>query len=224
MTTASGVHARPLAEFALLAMLMFGKDVLRLGSEQREHRWERSRRRGGARARPCASSGSARSGGRWRASRARSTHAWSAPCASSAADGAEDLGVERARCRPTRLDELLPEADVLVLAAPHTAPRRSCSIARRLALLKPGAILVNVARGDVVDEAALVEALRAGRLRGAALDVFERRAAACREPALGHAERLRQPALREHGRGRERADRRSCSRTTSAATSTAGRS
>jgi phosphoglycerate dehydrogenase-like enzyme len=46
--------------------------------------------------------------------------------------------------------------------------------ARRLSQLKPSAVLVNVARGDVVDESALIDALEHGRLRGAALDVFER--------------------------------------------------
>jgi glyoxylate/hydroxypyruvate reductase A len=86
---------------------------------------------------------------------------------------AEDLHVEE--LVPTeRLDELLPEADVVVLATPHTPLTHHLLDARRLALLKPSAIVVNVARGDVVDEQALIDALRAGRLRGAALDVFER--------------------------------------------------
>jgi len=84
----------------------------------------------------------------------------------------DDLGVDR--LEPTdRLDELLPEADVLVLAVPHTALTDRILDARRLALLKADAILVNIARGDIVDEAALAEALASGRLRGAALDVFE---------------------------------------------------
>ena len=78
------------------------------------------------------------------------------------------------RLLPTeRIDELLPETDVLVLSAPQTPLTHHLLDARRLALLKPGAIVVNVARGDVVDEPALIEALRSGHLRGAALDVFE---------------------------------------------------
>ena len=84
----------------------------------------------------------------------------------------EELGVERLE-PAERLDELLPETDVLVLATPHTAQTHRLLDARRLALLKPGAILVNIARGDIVDEAALIAALRSGALRGAALDVFE---------------------------------------------------
>jgi phosphoglycerate dehydrogenase-like enzyme len=61
-----------------------------------------------------------------------------------------------------------------VIAVPGTPATERLVDARRLALLKPGAIVVNIGRGSAVDEAALVEALQAGRLRGAALDVFER--------------------------------------------------
>ena len=71
------------------------------------------------------------------------------------------------------LDELLPAADVIVLATPHTPETHRLLDARRLALCKPTAILVNVGRGDVVEEPALIDALRDGRLGGAALDVFE---------------------------------------------------
>ena len=72
----------------------------------------------------------------------------------------------------SRLHEVLPQADWLVLACPLTAHTRGLVDARALALLPPGAQLVNVSRGEVVDEAALVEALRTGRLAGAFLDVF----------------------------------------------------
>jgi phosphoglycerate dehydrogenase-like enzyme len=73
---------------------------------------------------------------------------------------------------PEGLEAELPAADVLVLAAPLTAASRGLLDARRLALLPPGAIVVNVARGGLLDEGALLAALEAGRLRGAALDVF----------------------------------------------------
>lgn len=69
------------------------------------------------------------------------------------------------------LASVLPEADFLVLACPLTAETENLIDAHALTLLKPSALLVNVARGRVVDEAALLAALQAGRLRAAALDV-----------------------------------------------------
>jgi glyoxylate/hydroxypyruvate reductase A len=171
VTTASGVHARPLAEFALLAMLMFGKDALRLGREQREHRWERYAGEELAGKTVCVV-------GLGQIGRevARLARAFDARTVGTVRElgsrRPEDLHVER--LEPTEgLDDLLTEADVLVLAAPHTPLTHRLIDARRLALLKPGAILVNIARGDVVDQSALIEALRSGHLRGAALDVFE---------------------------------------------------
>jgi len=71
-----------------------------------------------------------------------------------------------------RLDELLPQADVLVLALPLTGATRGLLDARRLALLPRHALVVNVGRGELVDEPALVRALEAGQLGGAGLDVF----------------------------------------------------
>jgi phosphoglycerate dehydrogenase-like enzyme len=70
------------------------------------------------------------------------------------------------------IDSELPQADVVVLAAALTDATRQVLDARRLALLPAGAIVVNVARGALVDEDALVAALVGGRLRGAVLDVF----------------------------------------------------
>lgn len=73
---------------------------------------------------------------------------------------------------PDRLDGELPDADVLVIAAPQTSQTIALLDARRLALLPAGAIVVNVARGGLVADEALLEALDAGQLRGAVLDVF----------------------------------------------------
>ncbi|MSO94040.1 MAG: D-2-hydroxyacid dehydrogenase [Rhodospirillales bacterium] len=71
-----------------------------------------------------------------------------------------------------RLAEVLPEADALLIAVPLTPATRHLVGARELAALKPSAVLINVARGEVVDEAALVRALAEGKLAGAGLDVF----------------------------------------------------
>lgn len=75
---------------------------------------------------------------------------------------------------PCGLDELCREADVVSLHAPLTEATRHILDARRIALLKPTAIVVNVSRGGLVDEAALARALREGRIHAAGIDVFER--------------------------------------------------
>lgn len=71
-------------------------------------------------------------------------------------------------------DELLGAADFVVLVVPLSEQTRHLIGRRELALMKPGAILVNVARGPVVDEPALIEALQNGQLRAAGLDVYEK--------------------------------------------------
>jgi len=74
----------------------------------------------------------------------------------------------------SRLHELLPRADAVVLALPLTGATRHLLNASAIAAMKPGAMLVNVGRGELVDESALVAALERGALRGAGLDVFEK--------------------------------------------------
>jgi glyoxylate reductase len=72
------------------------------------------------------------------------------------------------------LDDLLREADIVSLHVPLLPHTRHLIGARQLALMKPGSYLINAARGPIVDEQALVEALRSGHLGGAGLDVYER--------------------------------------------------
>jgi phosphoglycerate dehydrogenase-like enzyme len=83
---------------------------------------------------------------------------------------------------PERLADLLAASDVVVLAAPHTSSTDRIIGARELAQMKPGALLVNISRGTLVDDDALVAALRSGRLGGAALDVFTREPLASESP------------------------------------------
>jgi phosphoglycerate dehydrogenase-like enzyme len=75
---------------------------------------------------------------------------------------------------PDRLADALAGCDVLVLSAPGIAATQRMIGAEQLAMLNPGAVLVNVARGQVVDDAALQRALESGQLGGAVLDVFDR--------------------------------------------------
>lgn len=70
------------------------------------------------------------------------------------------------------VEELVAQSDVIVLCCPLTPETTGLISRERIARMKPGALLVNVARGPVIDDAALIEALREGRIGGAALDVF----------------------------------------------------
>jgi phosphogluconate 2-dehydrogenase len=83
------------------------------------------------------------------------------------------------------LDALLREADFVCLTLPLTAQTEGLIGARELASMKPSAILVNISRGKVVNEAALIEALQRRTIRGAGLDVFEREPLAVDSPLLG---------------------------------------
>ncbi|MEM8571821.1 MAG: phosphoglycerate dehydrogenase [Pseudomonadota bacterium] len=84
------------------------------------------------------------------------------------AQKAKSIGVERV----TDLDELLARADFVTLHLPKTEKTANVLSAERIAKMKPGARLINCARGGLVDEAAVAEALKSGALAGAAFDVF----------------------------------------------------
>jgi phosphoglycerate dehydrogenase-like enzyme len=169
VTSAAGVHAGPLAEFALFGLLAFTKDLPRLLHDQRAHRWGHY---------PVAEL----SGrtllivglGQIGEEVARLAAAFGMRVIGVNRSGRTDsLHVQDIR-RTDELNACLPEADAIVVAAPLTDETRGLIDAEAIARCKTGAILVNVGRGGVVDEAALIEALRSGRLAGAALEVFAR--------------------------------------------------
>ena len=118
---------------------------------------------------------------------------------------AEAFGAEPLYAGRGELADVLPRADVLSIHTPLTAETRHLIDARALALLRPSAVLVNTARGAIVDETALVAALREGRLAGAALDVYEHEPAVTKElltfenvvltPHLGSATRATREAM-----------------------------
>ena len=168
VTNARGVYVAPLAEFAVLGVLFYYKQVRRLLASQRQHRWDQhevEELRGkvvgvvgyGAVGQACAAA-LRRLGMR--------VHAL------SRRPGPRLRGVERV-WPAAELHAMLAGADVLLAAAPLTPATRHLLDAAAFAALKPTALVINVGRGPVVEEAALIAALRAGRLAGAALDVFE---------------------------------------------------
>jgi len=99
-----------------------------------------------------------------------------------------------------RLDDLLAISDHVVLALPLTEATRGVLGAERLARLKPGAVLHNIARGSLVDEPALIERLRDGRLGGAALDVFAEEPLPASSPLWGLPNVVITPHLAGHHR------------------------
>jgi phosphoglycerate dehydrogenase-like enzyme len=164
-TTASGVHKRPLAEFVVMAMLMHYKGALRMIDAQRRKHWERYAGTD-LEGRTLALVGLGRVG----AEIARVCRALGMTVIGTDVKPAAEV-VDR-YYQPNQLHAMLPQADVLVLMVPHTPHTEKMIGAKELALLTRGAFFINTARGAVVDESALIAALRSGHLAGAALDVF----------------------------------------------------
>jgi len=153
-TSSAGVHATPLAEWSIFGLLAITKGLPRLLHDKAERRWDHypvDELRG----RTLLVVGLGEIG--------------TEVARLAAAFGMEVVSVTR---REGDLDALLPQADAVVLTLPLTDETRGLVGRERLAAMRPGSILVNVGRGGVVDEEALIAALRDGHLRGAALDVF----------------------------------------------------
>ncbi len=169
-TTASGVHAQPLMEFTFMVLFALHKKLPHALREQRAKHWERFA--------------------------APDLHGQTLVVVGVGNIGSEIarvgkaigmrvIGIKRSTAgiapESLHLDELhgqadlaavLPRAHNLVLVAPHTPATEGMIGAREIALLPRGAAFVNIARGALVDEPALVDALRSGHLLGAGLDVF----------------------------------------------------
>lgn len=168
ITNAAGIHAQPLAEFVLFAALHFAKEMPRVNTQQSRRHWERF----------CG----------YEVAGSRMTLIGLGRVGSRIAEVSAAMGIEVTGHRRTPRDEappgvrhlvdaagldaVLPETDLLVIAAPDTPETANLIDRRRLELLPPNAVIVNIGRGALIDEPALIEMLQSGRLRGAALDVF----------------------------------------------------
>lgn len=159
VTNSRGLYADALGEFAVAAMLWFAKDLRRLVRNQEAERWEpyTVERLEGQTVGIIGYGGIGQAIGR-----------------RAAALGMQVVGVRRRQeLGEPALDEVIARADYVVMCTPLT-PRTYRLLSReRIALMKPTAALINIGRGRTIDEAALIEALRDRRIRGAALDVFD---------------------------------------------------
>ncbi|MGC5360849.1 D-2-hydroxyacid dehydrogenase [Streptomyces sp. DT24] len=167
-TTAAGAHGVPLAEFALAGVLHFVKGLPRLRDWQRAHHWEShtTRQLAGSRVMVVGLGGIGREVARLFSLMGVEVWGVGRPGRSYTVPG-----VSRVHSF-LDFEAALPDVDALILACPLTGWTRGLIDETRLRMLRPNAVLVNIARGPVVDEEALVEALREGRLGGACLDVF----------------------------------------------------
>jgi phosphoglycerate dehydrogenase-like enzyme len=169
-TTASGVHTQPLAEFCLMAMLMWSRNYWQMQRDQQARRWERF----GATDLAGRTLGIVGVGniGREVARMAAALGMRVIGCKRTVA-GVDPAALHLdALYGPESLAELLAQSEYLVLITPHTDATERMIGANELVLLPQGALLINIGRGALIDEAALIAALSSGRLGGAALDVF----------------------------------------------------
>jgi phosphoglycerate dehydrogenase-like enzyme len=171
VTTASGVHAGPLSEFVFAALLSQTRALDQLSEWQRAHHWQRFTA-GELAGKTMTIIGPGRIGRQI----ARVARAFDmrviAIGRTGGADRAEALGVE-AYLPISQLDEGLGQADIVVVIAPHTGATDRLIGAAQFDAMKPGAWFVNIGRGAIVDEEAMIERIRDGRIGFAALDVFQ---------------------------------------------------
>jgi len=166
-TTASGVHARPLAEFALMAMLMFVKNYNYLQNEKANKHWARYSTSELA-GQTLAIIGLGKIGREV----ARLAKAFDMHIIGNRRDPTKAVEHINELYAPHALELLLREANFLVLSVPHTPETEGLIGAAELAILPKGAVVINIARGAVINEPSLIAALQSGHLGGAALDVF----------------------------------------------------
>lgn len=178
---ARGVYSVPLAEWVVMQILQVCKRARFFHRNQDERRWQKARDLTELAGRTACIIGFGDVGRqvakRMRAFDVRVVAVDAAPADSPLAD--ETVGVDA-------LDQVLPTADFVVLTVPLTPETRHLIDETTIALMKPDAVLVNVSRGGVIDEDAMLRALADGKFAGVALDVFEHEPVDADSPLWGY--------------------------------------
>lgn len=169
LTNSSGIHGIPMAEHTFAMMLSFSRGLHTFGGYQQEKHWNREVRLGELRGKTLGVVGLGSIG--------------QEIARLGAAFGMRVLGVKKNPGSPPEgvnrvvslegMDMVLKESDYIVLTVPLTPSTHGLIGIKQLEMMKTSAILINMARGEVVDEAALTSALASGQIAGAGLDVFE---------------------------------------------------
>jgi phosphoglycerate dehydrogenase-like enzyme len=167
LTNGRGLYQRTLGEWIVAAMLYFAYDLRRVIRNQQAGRWEPFEHQAlYGRTLGIIGYGAI---GRAAAQRAR---AFGMRILALRRNGPGDSTVDAVFTRD-RLNEMLAECDYAAITAPLTVETRGMIGAAQIAAMKPSSVIINVGRGPVLDEAALIAALESKKIRGAALDVFD---------------------------------------------------
>jgi glyoxylate/hydroxypyruvate reductase len=170
-TTARGVHAQPLAEFCIMVMTIFNKGFLKIIKEQSSRVWERYAGKDLSN-RTLVVVGLGKVG--QEVARLAKQYRMHTIGVKQSIKGAnlKELYVDELYS-PDDLQDVLPRAEYLVLVTPHTDKTEKMIGEKEFSLMPEGSILINIGRGALVDEPALIKALETGHLAGAGLDVFD---------------------------------------------------
>ena len=169
VTTAGGVHAVPLAEWVVFSILWNEKKAPLILRQKADHHWERYCG-GEALGKTVCILGYGKVG----QTVGEKCRALGMRVYGITSRGVAAVPVDHQGPRPASLDDILPLADYLVIAIPGVESTHRLVDRRRLSLLPKGAFIINIGRGSVIEEPAMLEMLQSGYFSGAALDVFER--------------------------------------------------
>jgi glyoxylate/hydroxypyruvate reductase len=166
-TTASGIHVRPLAEFVMMSMLFFAKDYFRIQEQQSRKEWQYFTA-SELREYTLGIVGLGKIGREV----ARAAKAFNMRVVGTRRNPHGPMENVDEVYSPEELSAVLRQANFLCLTTPHTDETTNLIGAKEFAMLPDKAVLINISRGAIVDENALIQALNSGKLCGASLDVF----------------------------------------------------